>query len=202
MAKSRGSRCSTACCLTRRSRADRGQRERTLTYGWGCAQTCRRRSGAERGHISFGHLELPAERLFLRPSLVTALRNDGTMHIHERDGQRAGSAPRAWRRNSSYSGIKYATFRVSGAYTDAKYVDYQFAGQPSENANLAVKYRDISGFTLPNAPKVQFNATATYRRAGAGRQTDPRQCGLHLYVQAEWRLRPLGIWLAACLRDR
>ena len=63
-----------------------------------------------------------------------------------------------------YNGIKYTNLSLNGAYTDAKYVTYTNAGQPSENGNLATKYRDISGYTLPNAPRFQFNATASYRR--------------------------------------
>lgn len=63
-----------------------------------------------------------------------------------------------------YSGIENLNIRFSGAYTDAKYVSYPTAGQPSENGDLATKYRDLSGFTLPNAPKFQFNLAGTYRR--------------------------------------
>lgn len=77
-----------------------------------------------------------------------------------------------------YSGIRYTSLRFSGAYTDAKYIDYPTAGQPVENngtnpetgttlyngtANFPVRYRSLSGRNLPNAPKVQFNVTADYR---------------------------------------
>jgi outer membrane receptor protein involved in Fe transport len=58
----------------------------------------------------------------------------------------------------SYSGIRNLDVRFSGAYTDARYVSYPTAPQPSENGDLAVKYRDLSGRTLPNAPRFQFNA--------------------------------------------
>ncbi len=56
------------------------------------------------------------------------------------------------------------SLRFSGGYTDAKYIKYTTAGQPVENGDLPAKYRDISGFTLPNAPHVQFNSTLDYNR--------------------------------------
>jgi outer membrane receptor protein involved in Fe transport len=143
-------------------------KERTLTYELGL-----------RANVLDGDLVLNADifrsdiwnfqqSVYFFDPLITALRNDGTLYYTSGTGNVPRVRSQGLEAQLSYSGIKYATFRVSGAYTDAKYVDYQFAGQPSENANLAVKYRDISGHTLPNAPKVQFNATATYRRPVLG----------------------------------
>ncbi|MFT3906133.1 MAG: TonB-dependent receptor [Steroidobacteraceae bacterium] len=53
--------------------------------------------------------------------------------------------------------------RFSGAYTDARYRDFQFMAKPSERGDEAVKYYDASGLTLPNAPKVQFSITPDFR---------------------------------------
>lgn len=64
----------------------------------------------------------------------------------------------------NYTGIRNTDIRFSGSYTDAKYVSYPTAGQPSENGDLAAKYRDLSGYTLQNAPKFQFNVAGTYHR--------------------------------------
>lgn len=67
-----------------------------------------------------------------------------------------------------YTGIPFTSVRFSGAYTDARYVDHKFSGQPSENANLTTpataRFRDVSGRTLNNAPKVQFSLTADFRK--------------------------------------
>jgi outer membrane receptor protein involved in Fe transport len=63
-----------------------------------------------------------------------------------------------------YSGIPNTNVRFSGAYTDAKYLDHKFSGQPAENANLTERFRDVSGLTLANAPKIQFNTSVDYRQ--------------------------------------
>jgi outer membrane receptor protein involved in Fe transport len=100
--------------------------------------------------------------------LLTKLNNDGTLYYSSGVGNVAKVRSQGVELDLVYSGIRYATFRFSGAYTDAKYIDHKFAGQPAENANLAQTFRDVSGFTLNNAPKVQFNANADYRRPVLG----------------------------------
>ncbi|RYG00882.1 MAG: TonB-dependent receptor, partial [Chitinophagaceae bacterium] len=63
-----------------------------------------------------------------------------------------------------YSGIENISLRFSGAYNDAKYVDFTTSAQPSENGYAsAPPYRDVSGKTLPGAAKYTFNIGADYR---------------------------------------
>lgn len=104
------------------------------------------------------------QSVFFFDELLTALNNDGTLYYSSGVGNVGKVRTQGLEADFVYSGIPNATFRFSGAYTDAKYLDFPFAGQPSENANLAQRFRDVSGYTLANAPKLQFNVTADYRR--------------------------------------
>jgi iron complex outermembrane receptor protein len=108
------------------------------------------------------------QSVFFFDELLTNLNNDGTLYYSSGVGNVGKVRTQGIEADFVYSGIKYTTLRFSGGYTDAKYIDYKFAGQPAENANLATRFRDVSGFTLPNAPKVQFNVTASYRRPVLG----------------------------------
>lgn len=68
--------------------------------------------------------------------------------------------------DATYSGIKNTNLRFSGTYNDARYVDYKNAGLAAEQDPAAYpsKLQDLSGRTLPNAPKVSFNLSAEYRQ--------------------------------------
>jgi iron complex outermembrane recepter protein len=66
--------------------------------------------------------------------------------------------------DSIYSGLPYTQFRVSGAYNDAIYKNYNFAAQPVEDGNITnPPYTSLTGETLPNAPKVRFDTDANFR---------------------------------------
>lgn len=104
------------------------------------------------------------QTVFFYDELLTNLNNDGTLYYSSGVGNVAKVRTQGVEVDFVYSGIQYTSLRFSGAYTDAKYVDHQFSAQPAENANLTTRFRDVSGMTLNNAPKIQFNATADYRR--------------------------------------
>ena len=65
--------------------------------------------------------------------------------------------------DGSYTGFKNTTLRLSGAYTDARFIEFDSSPQPAENANSSVKYTDLSGQTLTGAAKYTFNFGAEYR---------------------------------------
>ena len=104
------------------------------------------------------------QSVYFYDELLTNLNNDGTLYYSSGVGNVGKVRTQGLEADFVYSGLRYVTFRFSGAYTDAKYLDHKFSGQPAENANLAERFRDVTGYTLPNAPKVQFNATMDYRR--------------------------------------
>jgi len=65
----------------------------------------------------------------------------------------------------AYTFARDFSFRLAGACTDAKYLDYPTAGLPVELNHAPTNnppYRDLSGYVLPDAPKVQFNSTLDY----------------------------------------
>ncbi len=108
------------------------------------------------------------QSVFFYDELLTELNNDGTLYYSSGVGNVGKVRTQGVELDLVYNGIKHTTVRFSGAYTDAKYLDHKFAGQPAENANLAERFRDVSGFRLNNAPEVQFNATVDYRRPVLG----------------------------------
>jgi iron complex outermembrane receptor protein len=63
-----------------------------------------------------------------------------------------------------YSGVTHTTLRFSGAYNDARYVEFRNAAKPDELGYLAANFIDQSGLTLPGAAKWTFNLGAEYRR--------------------------------------
>jgi outer membrane receptor protein involved in Fe transport len=66
-----------------------------------------------------------------------------------------------------YAGIPRTTLRFAGAYNRAVYESFPNAAFPAEETNLAGKpdnYKDISGRTLPGAPKYTFNVGADYHQ--------------------------------------
>lgn len=104
------------------------------------------------------------QTLYIYDELLTNLNNDGTLYYSSGVGNVGKVRTQGVEVDFVYSGLTYTTVRFSGGYTDAKYVDHLFSPQPAESANQAISFRDVSGFTLQNAPKVQFNVTADYRR--------------------------------------
>lgn len=101
---------------------------------------------------------------------ATLLANDSVARYSSGVGNVAKVRSKGLELDLVYTGLPNTSVRFSGAYTDARYVDHKFSGQPSESTNLAaasnnplLRFRDVSGFTLNNAPKVQFAATVDYR---------------------------------------
>jgi iron complex outermembrane receptor protein len=78
-----------------------------------------------------------------------------------------GNVPKARARglelDAVYSGIQNLSIRVSGAYTDARYVSFPQAAKPDELGYLAAAYVDQSGLTLPGVAKWTGNVGAEYR---------------------------------------
>ena len=65
-----------------------------------------------------------------------------------------------------YAGIANLTLRFSGAYNLARYKRFPNAAQPTENGySGADPYTDLSGRTMPGAPKVTFNIGGDYRHS-------------------------------------
>jgi iron complex outermembrane receptor protein len=67
-----------------------------------------------------------------------------------------------------YSGIPDTTIRLTGAYNDARYIDFENAAFPDELAYLstpAKPYTDQSGQQLPGVSKWNFNLGAEYRHS-------------------------------------
>jgi outer membrane receptor protein involved in Fe transport len=63
-----------------------------------------------------------------------------------------------------YAGIRNATIRFSGAYTDAFYKDFPNSAQPVENGYTgAPPYRNLAGQALPGASKITANIGVDYR---------------------------------------
>lgn len=65
--------------------------------------------------------------------------------------------------DANYTGIEHFTFRLAGAYNDARYSKSVFLAGPEENGYLAANVFDANGKTLPNAPKFSYNLSGEYR---------------------------------------
>ncbi len=64
-----------------------------------------------------------------------------------------------------YTGVRDLNLRLAGAYNDARYRSFLYAGLASElDPAVYGSFRDVSGKTLPNAPQFSYNASAEYRR--------------------------------------
>jgi iron complex outermembrane receptor protein len=78
-----------------------------------------------------------------------------------------GNVPKARARglelDAVYSGIQNLSIRLSGAYTDARYISFPQAAKPDELGYLAAAYIDQSGLTLPGVAKWTGNIGAEYR---------------------------------------
>ncbi|MDB5977191.1 MAG: TonB-dependent receptor [Nevskia sp.] len=95
---------------------------------------------------------------------TTALLNDGTSHFISATGNATKVQAKGVEIDGVYSGIRYTSIRFSGAYNDAKYLDFQNAGQPVENGNLTTTpYRNVSGANLPGAARYTFNLGTEFR---------------------------------------
>ena len=69
--------------------------------------------------------------------------------------------------DGSYTGIKNITVRFSGAYTDAKFKEFDRSPNPAETAwnNNPSAFTNLAGEALTGAAKYTFNVGAEYRRA-------------------------------------
>lgn len=94
----------------------------------------------------------------------TALNNNGLLAYTSALGNVPKVRTRGLEVDAAYFGIPYTTLRFAGAYTDAKYVRFDFAPNPAElgGGNPAGAYYDASGKTLPGAPKLSGNLFADF----------------------------------------
>ena len=78
-----------------------------------------------------------------------------------------GNVPRARVRglefDGNYAATKNLSLRFSGAYNDARYVDFPLAAKPDEQAYLTAPYVDQGGLRLPGAARWTGNLGAEYR---------------------------------------
>ncbi|QPK64824.1 TonB-dependent receptor [Methylomonas sp. LL1] len=99
-----------------------------------------------------------------RDELATQLRNDGTVVYSSGTGNVKGVDVKGVELDFNYSGIEYTNLRFAGAYNDARYSDHQFNGLPADRANESPSYWNVSGQTLPRAPKFTGVLAADYTR--------------------------------------
>lgn len=64
--------------------------------------------------------------------------------------------------DAAYIAIPHVVLRFAGAYNHAVYKDSVLLAQPVENGDLAQKFYDAKGQTLPNAPKLTGNLSADF----------------------------------------
>ena len=141
-----------------------GKKERTVSYELGVRTDWLDGDLVLNANLFRADIRDFQQSVFFYDELLTNLNNDGTLYYSSGIGNVGKVRTQGLEADFVFNGIKYTSIRFSGAYTDAKYIDHKFSGQPSENANLTQRFRDVSGYTLANAPKVQFNVTASYRR--------------------------------------
>ena len=94
---------------------------------------------------------------------TTNLNADGNLYYMSATGNANKVRAKGLELDGSYDGIENLSIRFAGAYNDAYYKDFANAGQPEENGNLPLPYRDASGETLPGAAKYSFNLGFDYR---------------------------------------
>lgn len=94
---------------------------------------------------------------------TTNLNNDGNLYYMSATGNANKVRARGLEIDGAYEGIDNLSIRFAGAYNDAYYVDFPNAGQPEENGNQPLPYRDVSGENLPGAAKYTFNVGVDYR---------------------------------------
>ncbi len=65
--------------------------------------------------------------------------------------------------DAAFYGIPHTFIRLAAAYNDAKYTDFENSALPSDfDPATVVKYRDVTGFSLPYAPKLTANLSVRY----------------------------------------
>lgn len=94
---------------------------------------------------------------------TTNLNADGNLYYMSATGNANKVRAKGLEIDGSYDGIENLSIRFAGAYNDAYYKDFANAGQPEENGNLPLPYRDASGESLPGAAKYSFNLGFDYR---------------------------------------
>ena len=96
---------------------------------------------------------------------TTRNNNDGTTYYTAATGNAAKVRARGVEVDALYRPIQRASLRLSVAYNDAYYRDFQNSAQPVENGNLTSQpLRDISGSRLPGAAKFTGNLGADYNQ--------------------------------------
>jgi len=94
---------------------------------------------------------------------TTEQTNDGTSYFTAATGNAAKVRARGVEIDALYRPIDRLSARLSLAYNDAYYRNFQNSGQPVENGNLTAQpLRDISGSTLPGAAKFTGNLGLDY----------------------------------------
>lgn len=108
-------------------------------------------------------------RDYIQPGFVydpvqTALNNNGQLAYLSALGNVPHVRTKGIELDVAVLAIPYTTLRFSGAYTDARYVDFKFAANPAElgGANPNGAYYDASGKTLAGAPKWSGNLFADF----------------------------------------
>lgn len=97
----------------------------------------------------------------------TAIKNDGTISYTNATGNVPKVRSKGLEVDGVYSGIANTNIRFSGAYTDARYVEFKNSALPVEwnyTGNPFGSFRDVSGKTLPGAAKVTYNIGVDYRK--------------------------------------
>jgi iron complex outermembrane receptor protein len=103
------------------------------------------------------------QRVFIFDEYTTALNADGTNYYVGVTGNAPEVRARGFEIDGSYDGLQNTSIRFAGAYNDAIYEDFKNAGQPLENGNQKLPYRDVTGQNLPGAAKYTFNVGVDYR---------------------------------------
>lgn len=137
--------------------------EKTDTYEFGVRSELFDRTLAVNAGAFFADFRDFQQSVYYYDDVATRLANDGVLRYSSGIGNVGKVRSKGIEADLVYRGLPNTSIRFSGAYTDAEYVDHPFSGQPVENGNLATRFRDVSGYTLQNAPKWQFNLTADYR---------------------------------------
>lgn len=110
---------------------------------------------------------------FVYDAVQTELNNNGQLAYLSALGNVPHVRTKGLELDVTLLAIPYTTLRFSGAYTDARYVDFKFAANPGElgGANPAGPYYDASGKTLAGAPKWSGNLFADFSYPLAGSTT-------------------------------
>ncbi|QSA97384.1 TonB-dependent receptor [Methylococcus sp. EFPC2] len=103
--------------------------------------------------------------MLFEDKVQTAINNDGKTAYTSGLGNVPKVQSKGVEFDLTYTGLQYTTFRLAGAYTDARYEDFKFLAKPAElNDGTGVAYYDASGKTLPYASKFSANLYAEYAR--------------------------------------